>query len=304
MIVSPGKTIFEIIMKTTFTTIALLLLFQLTAQVFFTETRNFRGHIQGFAAGETGIYCAFGYDMVKFDFTGKILIRRAAPPHAGDITTDGEKIYCAVALWQSVPASLEVIKKYNASSCIFVYNKNLELLEIKPLKNLYGIDGIAFINGKFYIALNHLGAKRRTENKIAIFDRNFNLLKIATVTIGSATKFGAQTLNNYQGKLLAAFYGGGRKSYIFDPQELENSSSIVKPVATFPENVNVGFCETPPALAPFPGTFITARNTRNPDPKYKPLPGQGRSGVKFQVKYLDSNGILRDSPHLKNIKKQ
>ena len=291
-------------MKTTFTTIALLLLFQLTAQVFFTETRNFRGHIQGFTADETGIYCAFGYDVAKFDFNGKVLIRIAAPPHAGDVTTDGEKIYCAAALWQSVPASLEIIKKYNASSCIFVYNKNLELLEIKPLKNLYGIDGIAFINGKFYIALNHLGAKRRTENKIAIFDRDFNLLKIATVSIGSPTKFGAQTLNNYQGKLLAAFYGGGKKSYIFDLQELESSSTVVKPAASFPENVNVGFCETPPSRSPFPGTFIIARNTRNTDPKYKPLPGQGRSGVKFQVKHLDSEGILRDSPPLKNIKKQ
>ena len=242
--------------------------------------------------------------MAKFDFNGKVLIRIAAPPHAGDVTTDGEKIYCAAALWQSVPASLEIIKKYNASNCIFVYNKNLELLEIKPLKNLYGIDGIAFINGKFYIALNHLGAKRRTENKIAIFDRDFNLLKIATVSIGSPTKFGAQTLNNYQGKLLAAFYGGGKKSYIFDLQELESSSTVVKPTASFPENVNVGFCETPPSRSPFPGTFIIARNTRNLDPKYKPRPGQGRSGVKFQVKHLDSEGILCDSPPLKNIKKQ
>ncbi len=291
-------------MKTTFTTIALLLLFQLTAQVFFTETRDFRGHIQGFAADETGIYCAFGHDMAKIDFDGRILTRFASPSHSGDITTDGEKIYCAVALWQRVPASSEVIKKYNAESCIFVYNKNLELLEIKPLKNLYGIDGIAFINGKFYVALNHLGSRHRTENRIAIFDKNFNLLKIATVSIGARTKFGAQTLNNYQGKLLAAFYGGGKKSYIFDPQELKNSSSVVKPVAAFPENVCVGFCETPQALTPIPGTFIIARNTRNLDPKYKPLPGRGRSGVKFQVKYLDSKGILRDSPPLKNIKKQ
>lgn len=291
-------------MKKITTSIAFLLLFQLAAQVFFTETRDFRGHIQGFAADETGIYCAFGHDMAKIDFNGRILIRFAAPSHSGDIATDGEKIYCAAALWNSVPASWEVIKKYNASSCIFVYNKNLELLEIKPLKNLQGIDGLAFINGKFYVGLNHLGAKHRTENRIAILDKNFNLLKIATVTIGTRTKFGAQTLNNYQGKLLAAFYGGGKKSYIFDPQELENSSSVVKPVATFPENVCVGFCETPQGRAPIPGTFIIARNTRNTDPKYKPLPGRGRAGVKFQVKYLDSGGILRDSPPLKKTKEQ
>ena len=111
-----SKTTIEFMMKTFFTSAAFLLLFQLTAQVFFTETRNFRGHIQGFAADETGIYCAFGYDVAKFDFNGKVLIRIAAPPHAGDITTDGEKIYCAAALWQSVPASLEIIKKYNDSS--------------------------------------------------------------------------------------------------------------------------------------------------------------------------------------------
>ena len=291
-------------MKTALTLTSLLLLFTLTAQIFFTKTRDFRGHSQGICADESGIYCAFGYDIAKFDFTGRQLIRIQSPPHSGDLTTDGEKIYCSVALWENFPGNSEIIKKYNASSCIFIYDKNLNLLEIKPLKEVRGIDGIAFISGKFYIALNHLGSLRRTENRIAIFDKNFNLLKIAIVSIGSPTKYGAQTLNHFQGKLLAAFYGGGKKSYIFDLMELENSSGTVKPVGTLPENANVGFCETPPALASAPGTFIIARNTRNTDPLCKPLPGKGRSGVKFQIKYLDSNGVLRLAAPFKNIKKQ
>ena len=291
-------------MKPTLTLTALLLLFQLAAQVFFTETRDFRGHSQGICADESGIYCAFGYNIAKFDFSGRQLLRIDVPPHSGDLTTDGEKIYCAAALWDSVPASSEITRKYNASSCIFVYNKKLELLEIKPLKALRGIDGIAFINGKFYVAANHLGAKLRTENRIAICDKEFNLLKIAVISIGTPTKFGAQALSSFQGKLLAAFYGGGKKSYIFDPAELENSSGTVTPVGSLPENANVGFCETPPTLTDTPGTFIIARNTRNPDPRYKPLPGKGRRGVKFQIKYLDSDGILRLAAPLKSIKEQ
>ena len=266
----------------------LLLVFSLIAATVYAETiftiKDFRGHQQGMTVDESSIYSSFTYEIVKFDFTGKVICRIPAPFHSGDLTTDGKKLYCAVALRHE-----ELIKKHGAPSCIFIYNKNLELLEIKPLPHLSDIDGIAYLKGKFYLALNDLGSARRMENRIAILDSNFNVLKIATVTIGSLTRFGAQTLNPFNGKLLAGFYGGRGNSFIFDPDELENSTSTVKPIGSIPADTSVGFSELPAAATAAPGkTFIVARNTRAVDPVSK----RRKSGVKFLIQQLDKAGKL------------
>ena len=76
----------------------------LTATALFAETirtadMNFRGHLQGIAVDDTGIYCSFAHDMMKVDFSGKTIRRFPTPSHAGDMTTDGDKVYCAVTLW-------------------------------------------------------------------------------------------------------------------------------------------------------------------------------------------------------------
>ena len=250
------------------------------AQTIYTSASNFRGHLQGVAVDETGIYCSFAYEMAKFDYNGKLIKRLPAPFHSGDVTTDGEKFYCSVVLRDEA-----LIKKHGAQNCLFVYDKNLQLLEVKPFKQLRGIDGIAFINGKFYIGLNEHGAARRMKNRIAIFDKNFKMLKIATVTINRNTKFGAQTLNYFNGKLLAGFYGGGTTSFLFDLKQLEQSGTTVTPAGILKANTTVGFSVLPAAIAP-DGTFIVARNTRAPDK----ASGQRRFGAKFLFQKADKKG--------------
>jgi hypothetical protein len=247
------------------------------SQNIYTSAKNFRGHLQGIAVDDSAIYGAFAYEVAKFDYNGKLLKRVPAPFHSGDMTADGEKFYCSVSLHNS-----ELIKKYGARNCIFVYDKELTLLEIRPLKSLYGIDGIAYIKGKFYIGLNKHGNALRMKNRIAILDRNFKLQKIATVTIGRNTKYGAQTLNEFNGKLLAGFYGGGKTSFIFDLEALEKSDTVVTPIGTLKANTTVGFSELPPAVAE-KGTFIVVRNTR--------CKRQG-FGAKFLVQKLDKDGNL------------
>ena len=264
----------------------------LQAETIRTVDMDFRGHLQGIAADETGIYCSFAHDMMKVDYSGKAIRRFTTPSHAGDMTTDGTKIYCAVTLWYKEP-----IEKYGASCCIFIYDKDLNLLEVKPFKELRGFDGIACLNGKFYVGLNNLGNKLRTENRIAIFDKEFNLLKITTVTIGKPTKFGAQTINRFNGKLLFGFYGSGEESFIFDPAELETSNGTVKPIGSLPINVTVGFTELPPSIAA-PGTFIEARNARKKDP----VSGKRKYGAKFLLKSQAANGRLKPASLLLNKK--
>lgn len=248
--------------------------FALCARIVSTEDADFRGHVQGIAADETGIYCSFSRELLKVDFAGKTLLRCPSPFHSGDVTTDGEKIYVSVSISDET-----LVPKYGAKCCIFIYDRNCKLLEVKPFKNLRGIDGIAFINGRFYIGLNYLGARLRTENKIAIMDHNFNLLKIATVTIGKNTKFGPQTLNNFRGKLIAGFYGGGKNSFIYDLEELNNSDTVVKPIGAFPENTTVGFSLVPAKIAK-DETFIVARNRRQFNEKAKRF----RFGIRFHFR--------------------
>ena len=255
----------------------------LAGQTIYTSEKDFRGHLQGIAVDESGISCSFAHDMMKVDFQGKVLRRFHTPSHAGDMTTDGERIYCAVSMWYAKDA-----EKFGANNCIFVYDREFKFLEAKPFKDLQGFDGIAYINGKFYVGLNDLGSKARMENRIAILDRDFKLLKIATITIGSKTKFGAQTLNNFNGKLLAGFYGGGKSSYIFDPDELEKSDTVVKPVGQFPADTTVGFFQLPDTIAE-PGSFIIARNFRAIEPVSK----KRRYGAKFIVQKQNRNGSLK-----------
>lgn len=244
------------------------------AQTIYSEAIDCRGHVQGITADETGIYCSFAYEFLKLDFAGKTLIRRPAPFHSGDTTTDGEKIYVSVNL-----SDKQLAEKYGSRCCIFIYDRNCELQEVKPLKNLPGIDGIVFINGKFYIGLNYLSSQLRTENKIAILDRNFDLIKIATVTIGKNTKFGPQTLNNFRGKLMAGFYGGRGKTFIYDLKELESSDAVVKPIGIFPEDTTVGCVLLPESVAK-EETFIIARNRR----KYNEQTKRKHYGIRFHLR--------------------
>ena len=212
----------------------------LPAENIFTE-KIFRGHLQGLVADTSGIYCAFAYEMAKFDFNGKVICRTPAPFHSGDITACGKKFYCSVTLHDAA-----LIKKYGARSCLFVYDRNLKLLEVIPLKQLAAIDGIAYLNGKFYVALNEHGSERHMENRIAILDKNFKVLKIATVSINRLTRYGVQTLNPFRGKLLGGFYGGGGNSFVFDPDQLANSDTTVCPIDSIPANTSVGFSECQP----------------------------------------------------------
>ena len=76
---------------------------------------------------------------------------------------------------------------------------------------------------------------------------------------------------------------------IFDPDELENSTSTVKPIGSIPADTSVGFSELPAAATAAPSKiFIVARNTRAVDPVSK----RRKSGVKFLIQQLDKAGKL------------
>ena len=73
--------------------------FALCARIVSTEDADFRGHVQGIAADETGIYCSFSRELLKVDFAqGDIVTTIIKCAHGETITltldTTLPRYYC------------------------------------------------------------------------------------------------------------------------------------------------------------------------------------------------------------------
>lgn len=112
---------------------------------------SYPSHLQGVAADETGLYFSFTEVLVKTDYTGKVLKEFKYVPHMGDLCiVDGDLF--VVTQFRSQP---HLIANSNRKSAVLQFSKNLVLKKIHPLDIPWGVDGITFCNGKFYMAPDH-----------------------------------------------------------------------------------------------------------------------------------------------------
>ena len=174
---------------------------------------SYPSHLQGIAADETGVYWTFTDVLVKTDYKCNVLKEVKLPPHMGDLCiVDGDLFISADF---RTPEGLAA--NNNKKSAVLQYSKELVLIKKHTLDISYGIDGITFCNGKFYIAPG-LGREPKKETMIMVFDRNFKLLKEARFKTGTSMKFGAQNLTCINGYILAAYYDDGKSSFFLDPE--------------------------------------------------------------------------------------
>ncbi len=240
-----------------FLTILLLLLFVFplsAGEGMWIECREkgFKGHLQGIAADENGIYWSFTDVLLKTDYTGKTLISRPVFSHCGDICVVDGKIYAAMVL--RLPEK-EMAKFDNWSGWIFEFDAATLELTGKYKSHKPRIDGITFASGKFYVGVDG-GRNFHPVNEILICDRNFKLLETRTIDIGQPTRYGAQTLNFVQGKLLASFYSDKRKkACFFTPDD------ISRPESFFPQRCSFGLAEIPESFCGEKDVFLLAHNT-------------------------------------------
>ena len=174
---------------------------------------SYPSHLQGVAADETGLYFSFTDVLVKTDYTGKVLKEFKYVSHMGDLCiVDGDLF--VVMQFRSQPHR---IANGNRKSAVLQFSKDLVLKKIHPLDIPWGVDGITFCNGKFYMSPD-FGKEPKIETGIMLFDRNFKLLKEIRFKTGANIKFGAQVLTTVKGGILAAFYDDSKGAFIFEPE--------------------------------------------------------------------------------------
>ena len=208
---------------------------------------SYPSHLQGVAADETGLYFSFTDVLVKTDYTGKVLKEFKYVSHMGDLCiVDGDLF--VVMQFRSQPHR---IANGNRKSAVLQFSKDLVLKKKHTLTIPYGIDGITFCDGKFYIAPG-LKKDPKQETMLMVFDRNFKLLKEVRFKTGTTMTFGAQTLTTVNGKILASYYDDGDCSFVLEPETLK----IVGKMSLRP---STGLAFVPEKISGNKNTFIIGR---------------------------------------------
>lgn len=219
------------------------------------ETAGFPGHLQGIAADESGIYWSFYNTVVKTDYTGRELAHVQIPRHAGDLCVADGKVYISVIYYDR-----KLAKREGGTGWIYICDPDLKFRSLRKvaLPDTPRPDGITYLDGKFYIAGDDFGKAPHPVNTISVYDRELKFERKISVDIGKPTRYGAQTLNAVNGRILAGFYAGKGNSVFFEPPEL-------KTVEIFPLSVNVGMAAVPKALSGGRELFLIARITGKKD---------------------------------------
>ena len=238
------KTILSLILFALVSTLA-------TAGEIVCEAKGFPGHLQGIASDSTGIYWSFYDTIVKTDYTGKTLISVKSPRHSGDICVANGNVCVSVMHYDK-----EKEKEDGFRGNVYIYDTNLKFVKKVPLPETPSPDGITFLNGKFYVAGDDFGYEPHPLNTISVYDANLKFERKITVDLGKPTQYGAQTLNAFNGRILAGFYAQNGSAYFLAPPELKTEEA-------FPVSVNVGFAFVPENIAKGRKLCLVARNTGN-----------------------------------------
>ena len=213
------------------------------------EKHDFRGHLQGIAADASGIYWSFYDSVIKTDYAGRIIASVEAPRHTGGLCIADDRICVPIILYDR-----KDIKREGGTGWIYFYGKDLKFLSKTALPNIPRPGSMTFHDGKFYIGGDDFGKTPHPVNPIYIYDRELKFERKVIVDIGVPTRYGVQTLNSAEGKILAAFYAKARGSVLLSVPDL-------KVVGTFPTSVSVGFAFVPPELSGGRKLVLIARNT-------------------------------------------
>ncbi len=212
------------------------------------EKKDFKGHLQGIAADSSGICWSFYGTVVKTDYAGKILASVKSPRHSGDLCIADGKVCVSITHYDP-----EIAEREGGTGFVYVYDANLKFLRKYALPDTPRPDGIAFCTGKFYVAGDDFGKHDHPVNTVSVYTPEFKFEKKITVDIGRPTKYGVQTLNEFDGGLLAAFYARNGSVFLTVPE--------LKVSGVFPTSANVGFAFVPPEYCGGRRLVLIARNT-------------------------------------------
>ena len=213
------------------------------------EKNDFRGHLQGIVSDSSGIYWSFYDAVIKTDYTGRVIASVKVPRHTGDPCIAEGRIYVPIMLYDR-----KDIEREGGTGWVYVYDTDLKFLGKTALPHTPRPGGMTFHDGKFYIAGSDFGKTPHPVNPIYVYDREFKFERKVIVDIGAPTRYGAQTLNMADGRMLIAFYAKGSGSFLFSVPELKVEKA-------FPTSVSVGFAFVPPELSGGRKLVLIGRNT-------------------------------------------
>ena len=184
-------------------------------------------HIQGICCNDDAIFLSFKNVIFKIDWFGNVLKSVAIQPHAGDlVSVDGH-----------VFVSMSEPERHG----VFEYDSELNFLAKYRLEKSPATDGIAFLDGNFFIGGPSVGQKPHFDNNISQFDRNFHLIRQMTINFDEPTHFGTQAIEACDGSLIMAFYTPNEAQY--RTIRTDSEMNLLEKYTTFAAN---GIARVPP----------------------------------------------------------
>ena len=216
----------------------------------FAPGEFFPGHLQGIAADESGIYWSCYDRILKTGWDGKILASVRTPRHAGDCCLKDGKLYVSTTFYDRK----EIVEAKGIRAALYIFDCGTLRLEKRVLlPDIPFPDGITWYGDELYLADQSVN-KEHFLNQFFIYDRDLKFQRREVIEVGVPTRFGAQALSVWNGKLLACFYAkrGRPSSYLLEPGTL-------KVVGTFPLGGSIGLAAVPESVAGRPDVFCRGR---------------------------------------------
>lgn len=201
-------------------------------------------HVQGICCNDNEIFLSFRNMIFKIDWNGNLLKSVDVQPHAGDLTYVDGHIFVSM----SEPEMHGV----------FEYDDDLNLVAKFKLENTPATDGIAFLEGYFFIGGPSVGQKLHFDNRICQFDREFSLIQQMTVNFEVPTHYGTQAIEGYDGTLIMAFYTA--EDVDFQTIQTDREMKVIERFTIFAGN---GIALVPPSKQTQEGTLFLVSRTEN-----------------------------------------
>ena len=168
-----------------------------------------KSHIQGIALTDDAIYLSHVEGITRIDWQGNVVTNVDVRRHMGDIEVVDGVIYGALGKTKDPHKGLGgrgYIQTFRASDLARV-GEDVCLHHVAP-----GIDGIAYLNGFFYVGGGRIGGKKGpVRNLVVKLDRDLRPVKSANLDRGWKTWFGIQDVAAVNGEIFLFFYPKGPK---------------------------------------------------------------------------------------------
>ena len=161
------------------------------------------GHLQGFDSDGEYIYWSMYSNLIKTDYTGKVITQTPVKGHHGDCCVHDGKIYCA-AYFQKDGKRACFVTVYNCSDL-----SHFKDYPIDPGNGDWGgMDGITFFNGHFYVGEGKDPKSEQEFNWIHKFTPDFKFVE--KIKIPGKTTYGIQAMTYADGYFWLGTYSKER----------------------------------------------------------------------------------------------